>query len=43
MGDVITAMKKYLLIDKHFQDMEEDQFDSHKSNPKPYFLGAVRG
>jgi peptide alpha-N-acetyltransferase len=29
MGDVITAMKKWLLVDKHFQDMEEDQFDFH--------------
>eukprot|EP00992_Anisonema_acinus_P015738 TRINITY_DN9868_c0_g1_i1.p1 TRINITY_DN9868_c0_g1~~TRINITY_DN9868_c0_g1_i1.p1 ORF type:complete len:733 (-),score=143.41 TRINITY_DN9868_c0_g1_i1:72-2270(-) len=29
MGDVITAMKKWLLVDKHFLDIEEDQFDFH--------------
>eukprot|EP00668_Euglena_longa_P046541 GGOE01062226.1.p1 GENE.GGOE01062226.1~~GGOE01062226.1.p1 ORF type:complete len:741 (-),score=233.94 GGOE01062226.1:346-2568(-) len=29
LGDIITAMKKWLLIDKHFQDMEEDQLDFH--------------
>lgn len=29
LGDVVTALKRWLLVDKHFQDMEEDQFDFH--------------
>jgi peptide alpha-N-acetyltransferase len=29
LGDIITAMKRWLLVDKHFLDMEEDQFDFH--------------
>eukprot|EP00906_Rhabdomonas_costata_P022960 RCo033065 len=29
MGDILTAMRRWLLIDKHFADIEEDQFDFH--------------
>lgn len=29
LGDIIAALKRWLLVDKHFQDMEEDQFDFH--------------
>jgi len=40
LGDIVTAMKKWLLIDKHFQDMEEDQFDFHTYCLRKYTLRA---
>eukprot|EP01006_Ploeotia_vitrea_P048720 TRINITY_DN67265_c5_g1_i3.p1 TRINITY_DN67265_c5_g1~~TRINITY_DN67265_c5_g1_i3.p1 ORF type:complete len:777 (+),score=98.35 TRINITY_DN67265_c5_g1_i3:351-2333(+) len=30
MGDTVTALKKWLLVDKHFMDMSEDQMDFHQ-------------
>eukprot|EP01060_Flectonema_neradi_P036723 TRINITY_DN714_c9_g1_i1.p1 TRINITY_DN714_c9_g1~~TRINITY_DN714_c9_g1_i1.p1 ORF type:complete len:723 (+),score=187.56 TRINITY_DN714_c9_g1_i1:34-2202(+) len=28
-GDVINALSKYLLVDRHYEDIQEDQFDFH--------------